>query len=124
MAIYFLGQQQQTTQPGTSESPTINAPITLSNSASVKVNASATSIQLMAARAGRKSLYMYNDSNKACFISINGTAATANTATTPNFKYWIPSQYGMQIDVNIPTGALNVIFEASATGSIIATEGF
>jgi len=124
MGIYYLGLQQQQTNPGTSETPTINAPITLTNSATVKVNASATSIQLMAARASRKSLYMYNDSDKACFVSINGVAATLNTATTPSFKYWIPSKYGMQIDTNIPLGALNVIFEASAAGSIIATEGY
>lgn len=123
MAIYFLGQQQQT-QPGTSDTPSIVAPITLSNTATVKVNASATSIQLMAARSNRKSLYLYNDSDKACFVSLGATAATTNTATTPNFKYWIPSQYGMQIDTNIPVTSLNVIFEASATGSIIATEGF
>jgi hypothetical protein len=30
----------------------------------------------------------------------------------------------MKIDTNIPLGALNVIFEASAAGSIIATEGY
>lgn len=123
MAIYFLGQQQ-TNQPGTSESPSVVAPITLSNTATVKVNASATSVQLMTARTGRKSLHLYNDSNKACFVSVGATAATTNTATTPNFKYWIPAQYAMQIDMNIPITALQVIFEASATGAIIATEGF
>lgn len=120
MAIYFLGQQQST---GTSGNPTVVSPVTLSNSATVKVNASATSIQLMAARSTRKSLYLHNDSDKACFVSINGTATT-NTATTPNFTYWIPSQYAMQVDSNVPITALSVVFEADATGSIIATEGY
>ena len=123
MSIYFLGQQQ-TSQPGTSESPSVVAPITLSNTATVKVNASSSSVQLMTARTGRKSLYLYNDSNKACFVSVGATAATTSAATTPNFKYWIPAQYAMQIDTNIPITALQVIFEASATGAIIATEGF
>lgn len=103
-------------------------PSTTSNSESdhttIKVNASITSIQLMAANLDRKSLAFYNYSDKTAYISTNSELATVASATTPNFKYVIPPNYALTASEPIPTNNLQIIWDNGATGYLVATEGF
>ena len=95
-----------------------------SDHTTIKVNASATSIQLMAANTERKSLAFYNYADKIAYISTNSEAATLPSAATPNFKYAIPAEYALHCDGTIPTNSLQIIWESGATGYLVATEGF
>jgi hypothetical protein len=82
------------------------------------INASTTNVVAAAANLNRAPEgYIVNNSNKNAWVSWKGTTATTaapNTKILPNGGNWdIPGNY---------TGAINIIWEAGATGSCVLHE--
>jgi hypothetical protein len=90
----------------------------------VSVDSSDISIELLPARAGRKSLFFYNYSNKIAFVSANSLPATTNLAANENYKYLLPPNQAIGFDRGISPNSLQVIFEAGATGFLTCVEGW
>lgn len=80
------------------------------------VNASASSVTLRAAKAGRRGLIIYNDADKDLYVKYGATAsATSFTVKVLAGGYW-------EMPIPIYTGVVDGIWASGPTGAARITE--
>ena len=84
--------------------------------ATTNVSATASSTSALASNTARRGASFYNDADKACYLKHGTTASTSSFAVKifPNGYYELPFP--------VYTGAVDVIWDASPTGSLRVTE--
>ena len=80
------------------------------------VTASATSVQLLAANAGRKMATFFNDADKSCYLK------TSATASTTSFTTKIAAAGYFELPYPISADRVDCIWDASPTGAMRITE--
>lgn len=99
-----------------SSNPTVTTEAVRPDSSTVvSVNASNTTVTILAANALRKSASFYNDSTSDAFLKLGATASTSD------FTVKIPSNSFYELIVPCYTGVVDCIW-TTATGSMKVTE--